>query len=128
MIDDAGHPFGSEQAAADGESRQTGDIEPAPLQRLRRVPIGVAPATHRPPGKLQRVLPESARGMQGEDVLEDEEPAAGAKHPADLVQRARQVGDRAQGQRGEDGVDAAIRKRKIFTGCLVDDGMPRKAW
>ena len=57
---------------------------------------------------VEAVLPAGGAGVRGEAVLEEEELPTGPQDPADLAQRAVDVGDRAEREGADDGVRAVV--------------------
>ena len=73
--------------------------------------------------RLSRVHPilnlRQARVVRA-NVLDEEEPAAGPEHTADLAQRARLVVDAAEHERRDDGVETRVLEGKVFGRCAQD--------
>jgi hypothetical protein len=58
--------------------------------------------------QLEQTLRGFEPGVTAADVLRQDEPAAGAHHAANLADGGAVAGDRAQGERAGDGVEALI--------------------
>src|SRR6478609_10886662 len=72
---------------------------------------------------LEEALPALHVRLGGEAVLEEVQGAAGTQHASDLAECPVDVGDRAQGERREDGVGALVRETEpLAVEVAADDG------
>ena len=76
--------------------------------RRDRVAVAVAAVAEEAPGLLEPVLPARQARVLGADVLDEEQLAAGPQHPRRLGQRRPRVGDRAEDQGRDRGVEAVV--------------------
>jgi hypothetical protein len=65
-------------------------------------------------------LERAERASGGGDVLDEEEAAAGAQHPAHLGDHAVRIADAAQHQGGDHRVGGGVRQVEILPGALAD--------
>lgn len=71
---------------------------------------------------LETVLPPRDPVIGCDPVLEEVEPATGPDNPAEFGERERDIGDHAQGERGERAVTAPVLERQeLRVGARIDD-------
>jgi len=75
----------------------------------------VAAAEHPLLGRIEPSLPAGDRGIRRRAVLGDVDGAAGPEHPGDLLQGGVSIGDGAQREGDENGVDGAVGKIEPLT-------------
>ena len=90
------------------EDVELGDREPRAGDEIGDRAGEVASAEQALLDRLEAVLPAPDRLVGGESVLEEVERPARLEHPADLAQGGGDVGNGAQGERGQGGVAAVV--------------------
>jgi hypothetical protein len=66
------------------------------------------------PGLLEAILPTGQARLAGAHVLDEEQLAARLQHPCCLAKRRRRIGDRAEDQGEDGGVEAVVGKGKLL--------------
>src|SRR6476659_5233390 len=91
------------------------------LQRQRRgfdrcdgVAVAVAAVADEAPGLFEAVLPAGQAWILGANVLDEEQLAARFEDSRGLRERGRRVGDRAEDQREDSGVEARVLEWQAF--------------
>ncbi len=101
-------------------------VNPASRANLTRVSVQAAAAGHRGPRRRRPGLQRPAR-LPGEvHVFEEQQRPAGNEDPAELGERRRRLGHRAQREGAHGGVEGGVGERQLF-GAALDERDARHA-
>ncbi len=90
------------------------DAETGHGNGVRDWPCQMAATRQPTPQRVQPVLPFAAVCMWRQAMLQKQQAAAGAQHPPHFLQGAGLIGDAAQSECADDGVETAVGKRQVF--------------
>ena len=91
-----------------------GDLEAGVAHELLDRAVEVTSAGDASLHTVESVLPARHAGVGAETVLEEVERASGSQHPMDLAHGTAGVGDRAQRERAQRGVDRRVVERQLL--------------
>ena len=119
----AAHDGGTDERRGlrQGRVLHLGDRETGGPDGVERGAVAVT-AHHQPVQPVQPVLQAGRARVARPDVLDEQQAAAGAQHPAQLPQRPGLVVDTAQDQRGDRHVEAVVVEGKVLGWRAQDPG------
>src|SRR6476661_6310622 len=118
-VDEGSHHRGRRGVLALDRLEDEARLLHEPVDRAGEVAAGEGPLLER----LEAVLPAPHPLVGGEAVLEEVQATARPEHPPHLGERSREVGDGAQGQRGQHRVGARVLEaERLAVEVAPDDG------
>src|SRR5690349_12172472 len=96
------------------------DRERSRLDRRHRISVAVTAIGEKAPGSLEAILPASQAWVPRADVLDEEQPATRPEHASGLGQGSSGIGNRAENECEDGGVEAVVGKGQLL-GWRLDD-------